>query len=333
MNEMRQNRITGQWVIYAAARQNRPHDNHRREDAPSDLPSYVASCPFCPGNEHLTPPTLLQWPPADAPWQVRAFANKFPILSPEDDTGDFAVNEKSIYLSAAAYGRHEIVVETPHHNEDLSEMAPEQAEAIIEVCHRRYLDMKSDPHIQCVFLFRNHGVRAGASLAHPHSQLIATNIVPSRVSGRESVAHQYYDEQGRCAYCDALDFEISAGQRVVYQNRSFVAFVPYAAEVPFEVWVAPLEHRADFGLTSKGEQADLADALQTVLRRLRQKVNDPDYNCMFYTASKSAEAVPYLHWYVQIRPRIAIEAGFEIASGMSVNMSFPEEDAALLSAT
>lgn len=107
MNEMRQNKITGQWVIYVAA-QNRPHDNHRREDAPSDLPSYVASCPFCPGNERLTPPTLLQWPPADAPGKYVGFSpTNSPFSAREDDTGDFAVNEKSIYLSAAAYGRHE----------------------------------------------------------------------------------------------------------------------------------------------------------------------------------------------------------------------------------
>ena len=332
MSEMRQNPITGQWVIYAAARQKRPHDRQRDVGALGGQSPDASACPFCPGNEDMTPPTILQWPPGDAPWQVRAFANKFPILSPDGDA-DRPVAHGGLFLSAAAYGRHEVVVETPRHHEDLAQMSARQAQAVIEVCHQRYVAVRSDPRIQCVFLFRNHGTRAGASLAHPHSQLIATDIVPPRVAERECRVRRYYEERGRCACCDVLDFERRVAERIVYQNRSFLAFVPYAAEVSFEVWLVPFEHRADFASVPEAERDDLADALQAVLHRLRHKANDPDYNCMLHTASKLAESVPYLHWYVQIRPRIGVEAGFEIASGLAVNTSWPEEDAAVLRAT
>lgn len=326
---MRFNPITLRWVIYAAARQQRPHDHRQRDDGSGPQPRHDTSCPFCPGNEHLTPPTILQWPAGDRPWRVRAFVNKFPILTPDDDTGIPPVS-KAIYSSAVGYGRHEVVVETPDHHEDLARMPLQYVEVFIEVCHQRYVTMKSDPLIQCVFLFRNHGARAGASLSHPHSQLIGTHIVTPQVRFRESAARRYHRERGKCAWCEALGFERGSGQRLVYENPSFLAFVPYAAEVPCEIWVAPCEHRADFSTATGKERADLADALHTILRRLRERANDPDYNLMFHTASRSAVSAPYMHWYVQIRPRIGVKAGFEMASGMAVNTSLPEEDAARL---
>ena len=329
MSEMRQNRITGQWIIYAATRRTRPHDAHRAIDEKEGQPAHVPTCPFCPGNEHMTPPTLLQLPEGNVPWHVRAFANKFPILSPNDGRGE-TLAHSNVYISAAGYGHHEVVVETPYHNEDLAHMPRERAEAVIEACRRRYLDVRADERVQSVFLFRNHGIGAGASLAHPHSQVIGTDVIPLRVRERESATRRYFEEQGRCAYCDILEFEARAGQRVVYQNGSFLAFVPYAAEAPLEVWIAPYEHRSDFDAAPDAEMADLADAWQVILRRLYHQAHDPDYNYIFYTASKASDAAPHIHWYVQIRPRAGIEAGFEIGSGMLVNMSNPEEDALLL---
>ena len=327
MNEMRQNKITQKWVIYSAARGKRPHDLSRHRKDREDVPAFVPTCPFCPGNEHQTPPTIMQMPGENGHWQTRVVSNKFPILRYGDDT---TTTDRGVYLSAPAHGRHEVIIETPRHNEDVPFMSPEHAQTLIETYHRRYVDLARDDTLQMIFLFRNRGVSAGISLTHPHSQLIATGIVPPRVRARERSALAYFEAQGRCGYCDILALEAGEGQRVIWENNSFLAFVPFTAEVPFEMWVMPRRHQADFGALSDAEKADLTETLQEALARLHRTANDPDYNYIVHTASKEGRHAPHLHWYIQIRPRIGTEAGFEIGSGMSVNPSCPEEDAAFL---
>jgi UDPglucose--hexose-1-phosphate uridylyltransferase len=330
MNEMRQNKITQKWVIYSSARGRRPHELSEHRKDREDVPAFVLSCPFCPGNEHLTPPTIMQMPGVNGHWQTRVVSNKFPILRCGDDT---TTTDLGVYLSTPGHGRHEVIIETPLHNEDVPFMTRENAEILVETYHRRYTDLARDDTLQMLFLFRNRGASAGTSLAHPHSQLIATGIVPPWVHERERSALNYFDAQGRCGYCDILDLEVRDGQRVVWENDSFLAFVPYAAEVPFEMWVMPRRHQADFGALCDSEKTDLTEALQEALARLHKAAHDPDYNYIVHTASKEWRHTPHLHWYIQIRPRIGIEAGFEIGSGMSVNQSCPEEDAALLKGT
>ncbi len=179
-------------------------------------------------------------------------------------------------------------------------------------------------------IFRNHGDRAGASLKHPHSQIIVTGMVPRHIRWREQEAQDYFDDWARCLYCDILGFEIQNRRRVVQENESFLAFVPFAAEVPFEVWIMPKNHQADFGSISDQEKSDFAAILKNVLGNLHEKLNDPDYNYVINTAARYKAEEPQVHWYCQIHPRLTTQAGYELGAGIRINPSLPELDADFL---
>jgi len=228
------------------------------------------------------------------------------------------------------HGRHEVVIESPLHNRQIGTMSGEEVGAVIEMYHKRYVDLMAEEEHMMITIFRNHGERAGTSLVHPHSQIIATGMVPHHVRWREEEAQHYFDDWGSCVFCDTMRQEERERLRIVHENASFISFVPFAAEVPFEVWIMPLTHRADFAEISDPEKKDLAAALGYVLGRLGAKLDDPDYNYIINTSVRYRSGEPQLHWYLQIRPRLMTAAGFEIGSGISINPSIPEEDAAFL---
>lgn len=324
-SEIRQNKATREWVIYSPARAMRPDDFKRVKKRREPLPVHDKTCPFCPGNESKLPAILLELHrPGNGDWQTRVVNNKFPALFPEQDTVRV---QKDIYLSMAGFGRHEVILESPRHNQTMALMSVEQVRTVIETYHRRYLNLMKQHENMLAIIFRNHGRLAGTSLMHPHSQIIVTGMVPRDVRWRELEAQRYFDEWGRCVYCDILKHERELGVRVLLENDTFIAFVPFAAEVPFEVWIIPKRHQADFGSIEEREKDDLAAALRDILARIHQKLGDPDYNYVVNTAAQYRSDEPQLHWYLQIRPRLVTRAGFEIGSGMSINPSVPERDA------
>jgi UDPglucose--hexose-1-phosphate uridylyltransferase len=327
-SEMRQNKVTRQWVIYAPARQKRPVDFRRLASEKIDLPQQDKECPFCPSNEHQLPPVVMEMA-GPGGWRTRVVPNKFPALTPE---GGLQRYGRGIYITMGGFGSHEVVIETPLHNRDIGMMSIEEAAFVVETYHSRYRDLMARHENAMAILFRNHGKRAGTSLVHPHSQIIALGVVPHYVRWREEQAQHYFDEWGRCVFCDILAEELRTGKRMITENDSCVAFVPFAAEVPFEIWIMPREHKADFGDVSDKEKEDLTSMLLNVLSRLHNKLADPDYNYIVNTSARYRAGEPQLHWYVQIRPRLTEQAGFEIGSGISINPSFPEEDASFLRA-
>jgi UDPglucose--hexose-1-phosphate uridylyltransferase len=326
-SEIRQDKVTKQWVIYAPARRKRPRDFRRAAKKEMPLPSRDENCPFCPGNKGMLPPLLDEVAGEDGVVQVRVVPNKFPALTPEGDSSRFC---EGIYLKMQGYGNHEVVIETPRHDLQLAAMSVTEVETVIEAYHRRYLALMAIDGNMMVIIFRNHGLQAGTSLVHPHSQIIATGMVPGHIRWREEAAERYFDEFGRCVYCDILACETEDARRVVHENDSFVVFVPFAAEVPFETWIMPKQHKADFGDITGNEKHDLASALRHILARLHTGLNDPDYNYIINTSARFRAREPQLHWYLQIRPRLMTMAGFEIGSGININPSVPEEDAAFL---
>ena len=327
VGEIRQDKATKKWVIYAPARSKRPSDFQRRHEK-EWLPPLDEHCPFCPGNENMLPSIIMELPGREpGRWQTRVVPNKFPALTPNGNPSRLS---KGIYLAMPGYGRHEVIIESSLHNQDVAKMSAEEVGIIIETYHKRYVDLIRQKKHMMVIIFRNHGLRAGTSLRHPHSQLIATSMVPQYIRWREEEAQRYFDEWGRCVYCDILAFEAKEQRRVIMDNNSFLAFIPFAAEVPFEIWIMPRRHQADFGSISDEEKPDLASTLQDVLVRLDKKLRDPDYNYIINTCARYRAGEPQLHWYLQIRPRLTTQAGFEIGSGISINPSIPEEDAAFL---
>lgn len=327
-NQIRQNKITRQWVIYAPERARRPKDFEKDLDGEKERPERDVNCPFCPGNEDQLVSIVSETPGLYShPWQTRVVPNKFPSLKPKSSTSR---SQRGIYVMMEAYGRHEVVIESPRHDQDIATMPVNGVLAIIETYHRRYKELLQEHENMMVVIFRNHGPRAGTSLLHPHSQLVVTGIVPQHIRSREEEAQRHFDKWGRCVYCEIVDYEGHEGQRVIFENESFLAFIPFAAEVPFEIWIMPKRHQADFGSISSEERSDLASALLQVLQRLRHKLHDPDYNYVINSSARYSAAEPQFHWYLQIRPRLTTPAGFEIGSGMSINPSLPEQDADFL---
>lgn len=328
-NQIRQNKATKEWIIYATDRGERPKDfKGKGESNRKQLPEHDENCPFCEGNEDKLQSIILEVPGINQNrWQVRVVPNKFPALlhkgSPQREIDD-------IYITMKSYGKHEVIIENPKHNGDISDMSIDEVEVIIDTYQKRYIDVMKEHRNMIPIIFRNHGERAGTSLLHPHSQLIVTGFVPHHIRWREIEAQRYYDEWGRCVFCDILKYEINKGLRIIEESESMVSFVPFAAEVPFEVWIIPKKHRADFGSITDSEKTDLSQALRSILFKYYDKLNDPDYNYIINTSARFEAGEPHLHWYLQIRPRLTTKAGFEIGSGISINPSLPEEDADFL---
>ena len=326
MPEFRQNPATKEWVILAPERRKRPSDFIRTGPSPHPAPSYEDNCPFCRGNEESTLPPVYVYPDDDK-WMVRVVPNKYAALNPEFDTTRKKIGR---FVSARGFGIAEVVVEHPLHNKTIATTAIDHIEQILRAYRERQIDISRDEKVNLITIFRNHGPRAGTSLAHPHSQIIATPIVPPHVRYPIEQAIQYYDDSGSCVYCDMIDEEIRQGDRIIVESEFFAAFCPYAARSPFECRIYPKYHSASYMLITDAEIADLARVLHKVLARLYHGLNDPNYNYIIRSAPIGDEDTRHLHWYMVIIPKVSTAAGFEIGSGIYINTIPPEECAEFL---
>jgi UDPglucose--hexose-1-phosphate uridylyltransferase len=327
--ELRKDPITRRWVIIANERAARPSDFAKGE--PEAAPS--ANCPFCEGRENATPPEIAAVRrPGTAPntpgWQVRVVASKYPALRIEGSTD---VTWEGMYEGMGGVGAHEVIIETPEHAAHPGVMAPDRLASVLWMYRERYRDLDGDPRFKYLLLFRNHGRQAGASLAHPHSQLIALPIVPKRAEEELEGAQAYFAREGRCVFCDILSQEAGEhtanGRRLVWSNDEFIAFAPHASWCPFELWIVPRRHTANFGALDDGQLRPLAETLGGVLGRLHTCLQNPPYNYIIHTAPYHAKVDHFYHWHIEILPRLSQVAGFEWGSGFYIN-TVPPEDAA-----
>jgi UDPglucose--hexose-1-phosphate uridylyltransferase len=326
MPEFRQNMLTNEWVIIATERAKRPEDFKKKESGKPPLPEFNGSCPFCPGNEDQTPPAthVLN---RNGNWAVRVVPNKFAALQ-----GDIPFQPKRVgrFLKAFGYGIAEVIIETPRHNLTLTKMDNASVEDVIKVYRLRYLSVAKEKQICLINIFRNYGVRAGTSLEHPHTQLIATPIIPPHVRNPVERAVRYNDTHGRCIYCDMLAEEIRRQERLIAETDYFVAYAPYASRTPFEVRIMPKKHQASFADIGSKEISDFAAFLKNILIRIHIGLNDPDYNFIIRSAPVGDENARYFHWYMLIIPRLTTQAGFEIGTGIYINITYPEHCAEFL---
>jgi len=332
MPEIRQNRATKEWVIIATERAKRP-DDFKPEEEKKILPVFDKDCPFCPGNEHKTPPELFSYRQAgtekDKPgWWVRITPNKFPALISEVELTRVS---EGFFRKMEGYGRHEVIIESPEHNLSLGNMNLKQVEEVCLVYRQRYIELSAEKNIKIIIVFRNHGEAAGTSLLHPHSQLIALPLVPTHIRHLLEEAMRYYDDHGFCVFCDMIKEEMEFKKRVVLETEKFIAFHPFASKVPFETWIVSKTHNAGFGNISADEAKNLAFVLREILGKLYTKLSDPDYNFVLHTAPIKDSNEDYYHWYIQILPRLTTPAGFELGSGVYINTILPEETALFLS--
>ncbi|MBE2232433.1 MAG: DUF4931 domain-containing protein [Anaerolinea sp.] len=329
MPELRQNMATKQWVIISTERARRPEEFVDWSQRPTheSLESYDPHCPFCVGNEEGPEMELLRLPQDNPQWQVRVVKNRFPALSQQ---GDRVREFDGVHRAISGVGYHEVVVEAREHNTTPALLTEEELALTLLAFQMRGVVMSLDDRIEHVIYFKNHGVRAGASLLHPHSQIIGLPVAPYDVRMRDEEARRHFDDTGCCVFCAVLEDELRDRRRVIAENDDYVAFVPYAALSPFHVWIVPREHHSSFLMVSPISLQRLAGLARDVLRRLYFGLNDPDYNIIVRTAPVKAWYADYLHWYVSLIPRVSQSAGFELGSGMYINTALPEASAAFL---
>ena len=325
MSEIRQDPTTKEWVIIASNRVKRPHDLVKKRQKRS-LHPYEPSCPFCLGNEHLSPEEVLRYPAeGSSGWRVRVVSNKYPALVPQGSTR--LTEEVGFFTKMEGVGVHDVIVETPLHNRFIPLMEDQEVKELLTVYHERYNQLSRDPRVKLITIFKNHGGGAGTSLIHPHSQLVATPVVSAELRRQFEVAMAHYNDTGRCLYQDIIDHELRAGERIVMDTENFVVFHPFASRMPFETWIMPKKRQTSFGKIPTKDLASLAQVLRITLLKLYLSLHDPDFNYTIHTAPVGDENKDYYLWHIRIVPRLTSIAGFEIGSGMYINAAFPEETA------
>ncbi len=324
MPELRKDPVVGRWVIISTERAQRPSDFASAPERPAG-----GDCVFCPGNEGRTPPEVLagRGPEgrANGPgWSYRVVPNKYPALRIE---GELAPAGEGLFDRMNGVGAHEVVIETPEHTASLATLSVDAVADVLLAFRERVLDLKKDPRFGYILVFKNHGEAAGASLEHPHSQLIATPIIPVMVAEELGGAAQYYALKERCVWCDIVRQERRDGRRQVLEAHGFVALMPFAPRFPFETWILPVQHRAAFEDSGVDELRGLAEVLGEFFRRLDGLLHDPPFNFMLHTSPLRESHLESFHWHLEIIPKLAKVAGFEWGSGFFIN-PVPPEDAA-----
>jgi UDPglucose--hexose-1-phosphate uridylyltransferase len=330
MPELRKDPVVGRWVIISTERSRRPTSFVPATRARSD-----GFCPFCPGNEDKTPPAVHTVKPPGAAagspgWRVRVVPNKFPALQIE---GGLDRRGEGLYDRMNGVGAHEVVIESPDHALDLADLPVDHIHDVLLAWRERIIDLHKDKRFRYVLIFKNHGERAGATLEHTHSQLIATPIIPRFLQEELEGARRYYELKERCVFCDIVHQETADnnGRRVVSMNERFVALEPFAPRFPFETWILPRRHDASYqGTSDTGEYLDLAGLLKDTLQRLNRALDRPPFNFVLHTAPVSDGDLEYYHWHLEIMPNLTRMAGFEMGSGFHINPTPPEDAAQYL---
>jgi UDPglucose--hexose-1-phosphate uridylyltransferase len=326
MPELRRDPIVDRWVIIAPERKQRPSDVHVRPGTP--IPRV---CPFCPGNEEMTPSEVLAYRqrltmPNTPGWLVRVVPNRYPALHPEGVLGE---SLDRLFSAMNGLGAHEVIIETADHTASLATLPLDHVEQVLWAFQHRLLALRHHGRLRAALIFKNHGASAGATLQHPHSQLIALPMIPKNLQEELEGSRRFYHAHGRCVFCDMIQQEAQITSRVILENTAFIALAPFASRFPFEVWILPKKHEASFEKGGGEAYSRLAGVLQGVLRRSCRLLNDPPYNIVLHSAPwcDAYDYGEYYHWHLEIFPRLTGVAGFEWGTGWYINVTPPEEAA------
>jgi UDPglucose--hexose-1-phosphate uridylyltransferase len=289
-------------------------------DTPTDHYT-LEECPFEAGSEDATPNEIYSIKDKNGDWITRVVPNLYNALDIHEENNS---KRDGFFTSKSAFGAHEVIIETPHHDKTTDNYTLENWEAYLKTIEHRVKDLSQDARLKYIQVFKNHGSRAGATLRHPHSQIIATGFVPSEVKREMQRCKEYFDVHNRTLLLDMVNEELKINKRVIYENNTFVALTPYASLYPFEVIISPKRNKSVLSELNQTEMHDLALVLKNVYKKLYAVLGDFHYNMVFKNPLTATE---YYTFHVQIIPRIYMIAGFELASGMRINPVSPEVSA------
>ncbi|MDP1719219.1 MAG: HIT domain-containing protein [bacterium] len=322
-SELRQDIVSGDWIVVAPGRAKRPHTVKvaARKRAPK------TTCPFeDPQKAGNKPPSLIY--PDGKNWQLQIVENKYPAVMHHKICGKLML--KGPYPTMLAAGHHDLLI-TRDHNKNFPHLSKEQANQVFQALRDRYLMLFNDPCLSYIFMLHNWGPGAGASIYHPHYQIIALPVVPPDVQHSLNGSHQYWEKHKKCVHCVMLEYEMKEGKRIIYENEGAVALAPFVSRGPFEVRIFPKKHMPFFENTLDEDIAYVVDALQQTLRRFEKKLKDPDYNFFIHTAPlRGKEEQEHYHWHIEAYPKVSIRAAFEAGTGVEINDVDPDQAAKLL---
>lgn len=331
MSELRRDLIKNKWIAVAADRALKPNDFPLKKIAMDESREQIGFCPFCGGNEAYTPPEIASFRTQtrdhnNSPeWVVRTIPNKFSAFALE---GEMEEKRIGIYQCYNGLGQHEVVIETPEHGVEFHEFDLERIEMIISMFKLRYKSLSEDSRIKYIQIYKNRGLYGGASLSHSHSQIVALPFIPGENLGLP----QYHAKHGSCLMCDILMQEQRNSIRVIYESKHFLVMCPYASRFPYETWIVPKLHTEHFGDMSPKEEKELAPLCKKLSTAIIQALDNPSYNFVINTAPLSRYLAPGYHWYMEFTPRLLVNAGVEVATGMYINPVSPELAAQILKA-
>jgi len=319
LTELRQDLVTGDWVVIATGRAKRPQDFAvvRREIMEEDLSK---PCVFCNPEETSQEKDVLIYERASGDWSLRVFPNKYPAFTRGRAPKH---TEEGPYFSMDGTGYHELIV-TRDHNKQIAQLNVLEVAEIVDAYQERYIDLMNKKSVNYIEVFHNHGKEAGGSIAHPHSQLMAIPVISPYVQSELDGAENYYKSNKQCAFCAMIEWETEHKKRVIFENDDFLAYCPFSSRAAFEVWVLPKKHKPYFERTADKEKLALAEALQTAISKIYKALEDPAYNFYLHTSPCDGKDYPHFHWHIEIIPRTSTWAGFELSTGIEISSIQPE---------
>ncbi|PIQ92723.1 MAG: galactose-1-phosphate uridylyltransferase [Parcubacteria group bacterium CG11_big_fil_rev_8_21_14_0_20_39_14] len=322
-SELRFDLVSKDWVVIATGRGRRPESfsqERRRAEKISEK-----KCPFCNIKAQETP--ILEYKNKKGEWSVVVIPNKFPAFS----KGEF-LKQRQVgpYRVMDGVGHCEIVITRDHYRQ-FAQLSVGEMRQVLDAYHERYLDLMNEKFINYVSIFHNHGREAGASIAHPHSQIIAHPLIDPDLKNSLAGSKNFWKKhKKRCVHCAMLDWDKKDGQRIIFENKKFLVLVPFTSRMAFETRIYPKEHLAYFERIEIDEKDYLAEAFQTVLYKLYKGLNNPPYNFFLHTAPCDGRNYDHYHWHWEILPKTSVWAGFELGTGIEISTIEPEKAAEYL---
>jgi UDPglucose--hexose-1-phosphate uridylyltransferase len=324
LSELRRDPITGRTVIIAPER--------LRPMSPPVVAIGGDACPFCEGQEAIAGREILAWYTPEhrvhgRGWRVRVVPNRLPALRVESHYGD---PRDSLFHTLGGLGAHEVIIESPDHHASWSTMKPEDLWLTLWAWRERMRDLRRDIRLKSFLVVKNVGAAAGATLDHPHSQLVALPFVPQHLEEEMASARAAHLNTGACAFCTVIEREVGAETRVVTKDAQTIAFTPFASRVPFETWVMSRAHSAAFDEQTDETLGLVAERLSDTMRRLDVALGTPPHTVLLHTAPVGETDRASYHWHLEIIPRLTAESGLAWDGGIHINPVAPEDAARYL---
>ena len=325
-SELRQDLVSGDWIVIAPRRAKKSRQLIKKEKR---IKTPIKGCPFeDPQESGQSEPILMYKNKRPRDWQLQIIPNKYPAFVHRNICAQ--ISHHGPYSTISGVGHHDIVI-TRDHNKNFPHLNKDEANLVFRAFVERYRMLANDSCSAYVSIFHNWGPKAGASIYHPHYQIISIPVVPPDVGHSLLGSAHYFKKFKKCVHCVMIDWEKKIRRRIVYENKGAIVFTPFISREPFELRIFPRKHLPYFEDTPVEDLKFIVEALQKALMKIEKRLKDPDYNFFIHTAPiLNKKKYTHYHWHIEIQPKISISAGFELGTGIEITVVDPDEAAKIL---